>query len=180
MRRGEVHTVKRKSPQGQEKVTAGSGAGGLQGLSSVLGWEAYLPFHFDSSERRTEKKKDIFPNYIVQLYWQRHLGFDSGRTSVLCEKADKQLSQGVISLLLGHVFSYRNLDKVCFLSLFSWWGNWATAFWLQFSSVARSCSTLCDHMNCTTPGLPVHHQLPEFTQTHAHRVNDAIHYTVVY
>ena len=44
----------------------------------------------------------------------------------------------------------------------------------QFSSVAQSCPTLCDPMNCSTPGLPVHHQLLEFTQTHAHRVGDAI------
>ena len=39
---------------------------------------------------------------------------------------------------------------------------------VQFSSVAQSCPTLCDPMNCSTPGLPVHHQLPEFTQTHIH------------
>ena len=45
---------------------------------------------------------------------------------------------------------------------------------VQFSSVAQSCPTLCDPMNCSTPGLPVHHQLPEFTQTHIHRVSDAI------
>ena len=45
---------------------------------------------------------------------------------------------------------------------------------VQFSSVAQSCLTLCDPMNCNTPGLPVHHQLPEFTQTHVHRVGDAI------
>ena len=44
---------------------------------------------------------------------------------------------------------------------------------LQFSSVAQSCPTLWDPMNRSTPGLPVHHQLPEFTQTHAHRVSDA-------
>ena len=44
----------------------------------------------------------------------------------------------------------------------------------QFSSVAQSCPTLCDPMNCSTPGLPVHHQLPEFTQTHVHQVSDAI------
>ena len=43
-----------------------------------------------------------------------------------------------------------------------------------FSSVAQSCPTLCDPMNHSTPGLPVHHQLPEFTQTHIHRVSDAI------
>ena len=45
---------------------------------------------------------------------------------------------------------------------------------LQFSSVAQSCPTPCDPMNRSTPGLPVHHHLPEFTQTHVHRVSDAI------
>ena len=44
----------------------------------------------------------------------------------------------------------------------------------MFSSVAQSCPTLCDPMNRSTPGLPVHHHLPEFTQTHVHRVGDAI------
>ena len=44
----------------------------------------------------------------------------------------------------------------------------------QSSSVAPSWPTLCDPMNCSTPGLPVHHQLPESTQTHAHRAGDAI------
>ena len=45
---------------------------------------------------------------------------------------------------------------------------------VQFSSVTQSCPILCDTMNCSTPGLPVHHQLPEFTQTHVQRVGDAI------
>ena len=48
------------------------------------------------------------------------------------------------------------------------------AFVTQFSSVTQSCRTLCNPMNPSTPGLPVHHQLPEFTQTHVHRVGDAI------
>ena len=49
-------------------------------------------------------------------------------------------------------------------------------FWtlIQFSSVAESCPTLCNPMNRSTPGLPVHHQLLEFTRTHVHRVSDAI------
>ena len=42
------------------------------------------------------------------------------------------------------------------------------------SSVAQSCPTVCNPMDCSTPGLPVHHQLPEFTQTHVHQVSDAI------
>ena len=45
---------------------------------------------------------------------------------------------------------------------------------IQFSSVAQSCPTLCDPMNYSTPGLPAQHHLPEFTQTHVHRVRDAI------
>ena len=45
---------------------------------------------------------------------------------------------------------------------------------LRISSVAQSCLTLCDPMDCSTPGLPVHHQLLEFTQTHVHCVGDAI------
>ena len=44
---------------------------------------------------------------------------------------------------------------------------------VQFSSVAQSCPTLCDPMNCSMPGIPVHHHLPEFAQTHVHRVRDA-------
>ena len=44
----------------------------------------------------------------------------------------------------------------------------------QFSSVAQSCLTLCDPMNCSMPGLPVHHQLPELAHTHVHQVGDAI------
>ena len=44
----------------------------------------------------------------------------------------------------------------------------------QIRSVAQSCLTLCNPMNRSTPGLPVHHKLPEFTQTHVHRVSDAI------
>ena len=61
-------------------------------------------------------------------------------------------------------------------------GVWSLIHWttrktpraVQFSSVAQLCPTLCDPMDCSTPGLPVHHQLPEFTQTHVHWVGDAI------
>ena len=66
----------------------------------------------------------------------------------------------------------------------SWWHTYHdtsstfTVSWCkgrtQFRSVAQSCPTLCDPMNRSTPGLPVHHQLPGFTQIHIHRVSDAI------
>ena len=57
------------------------------------------------------------------------------------------------------------------LLVFSWM---LYSYFSSFGSVAQSCPTLCDPMNCSMPGLPVHHQLPEFTQTHVHRVCDAI------
>ena len=72
--------------------------------------------------------------------------------------------------------------QICLCSL----GLWGRGEWLgdsvppfqfssvQFCSVAQSCPTLCDPMNRSTPGLPVNHQLQEFTQTHVHRVGDAI------
>ena len=63
---------------------------------------------------------------------------------------------------------------------YSHFGKWYGTFYKtkytltirQFSSVTQSCLTLCDPMNCSTPGLPVHQQLPEFTQTHVHQVSD--------
>ena len=52
--------------------------------------------------------------------------------------------------------------------------NKPTHLSVQFSSIAQSCPTLCNPRNRSMPGLPVHHHLPEFTQTHVHRVSDAI------
>ena len=54
------------------------------------------------------------------------------------------------------------------------WCIYTMEYSVQFSSVAQSCPTLCDPMHRSTPGLPVYHQLPEFTQTHVHPVGDAI------
>ena len=58
-------------------------------------------------------------------------------------------------------------------------GNWVLFWWpgpcsVQFTSVAQSCPTVCNPMDCSTPGLPVHHQLLKFTQTHVHWVGDTI------
>ena len=99
-----------------------------------------------------------------------------------------------ILLLFGGLFCKYQLGQVdwyCFSSLLYLW--WFSAYWFyqllregiynsshsnhncqSISSVVQSCPTLCDPMNCSMPGLPVHHQLPEFTQTHVHRVGDAI------
>ena len=67
-------------------------------------------------------------------------------------------------------FQYINFNKSFLLNVM----NDGKKGSIQSSSVTQSCPTLCDPMNCSTPGLPVHHQLPDFTQTHVHRVGDAI------
>ena len=82
----------------------------------------------------------------------------------------------------------QNLDQLSLTLQRSYadWFHWLKSLFLiipahkqafssvQFSAVTQLCPTLCDPMNCSTPGLPVHHQLPKFTQTHVHRVSDAI------
>ena len=64
--------------------------------------------------------------------------------------------------------------KVVFIVLYMQYTVQIIILSVQFSSVTQSCPTLCDPMYCSTPGLPLHHQLPEFTQTHVHLVSDAI------
>ena len=66
------------------------------------------------------------------------------------------------SEILQSAFCLQFMTSTCFLSK------------PQFRSVAQSCPTLCNPTNCSTPGLLVHHQLPEFTQTHVHQASDAI------
>ena len=61
-----------------------------------------------------------------------------------------------------------------FISTLFYWSTYLFFFHVQFSSVSQSCPTLCEPMNHSTPGLPVHHQLPEFTETHLFRVSDDI------
>ena len=68
----------------------------------------------------------------------------------------------------------KSITKLITPNKFPVFTGWNPSFFSQFSSVTQSCPTLCDPMNHSTPGLPVHHQLPELTQTHAHWVSDAI------
>ena len=82
----------------------------------------------------------------------------------------------LLCFLSLHAFSISLLHRALFLlpAIPSTHHSSAHCFSVQFSSVAQSCPTLYDPMNLSTPGLPVHHQLREFTQTHVHRVGDAI------
>ena len=74
---------------------------------------------------------------------------------------------------LGWFFLFYHIKNSLPLLAYEIFLLWWLVIYIQFSSVAQSCPTLCDPMNRSTPGLPVHHQLPEFTQTHVHRVSDA-------
>ena len=91
----------------------------------------------------------------------------------LCDPMDcpwnfpgQNIGVGSLSLLQG-IFPTKGLNA----GLLHWGGFCSS---VQFRSVTQSCPILCDPMNRSTPGLPVHHRLPEFTQTQVHRVSDAI------
>ena len=94
------------------------------------------------------------PDVHSNSFWREYLAY--------VEEAGPRTwkEQGHSSLLQKqwHIFSHTSHLDICitFLNCF------------QFSSVAQSCPTLCNPMNCSTPGLPIHHQLPESTQTPVH------------
>ena len=67
-----------------------------------------------------------------------------------------------------------NINNICETHIIFIFSSYFSLWVVQFSSVTQLCPTLCDPMNHSMPGLPVHHQLPEFTQTHVHWVGDAI------
>ena len=63
--------------------------------------------------------------------------------------------------------------------IFTTWNRMFSISSIQFISVTQSCPTLCDLMDCSTPGFPVHHQLPELTQTYVHQGGHAIQYLIL-
>ena len=86
--------------------------------------------------------------------------------SLLCNMA-LYIEGFMVNSVYLHKYVY--LEMVCDLKYSALtFSNHIAFSSVQFSSVAQSCLTLCDPMNRSTPGLPVHHQLPEFTQTHVH------------
>ena len=98
--------------------------------------------------------------FIVQLL---HPYITTGKTTALI----RQTFVGkVMSLLFSLVITFLPRSKRLWM--------WTIDFSVRFSSLSQSCSTLCDPMNCSTPGFSVYHQLPELAQTHVHWVSDAI------
>ena len=97
-------------------------------------------------------------------------GLLSQTDSLRLRKSSRSL---LVYWIASHVWGLRSkgdmiISTVISCNLASW------PQFSQFSSVTQSCLTFCDPMDCSMPGLPVHHQLPEFTQTHVHWVSDAI------
>ena len=102
---------------------------------------------------------------------------EAGRLKVWVLKEERSF----LTLCLGGICQEKVLISygwllcpVLRLVLYPAWVTWLRSREVQFSSVTQSCPALCDPMDCSTPGFPVHHQLPELVQTHVHRVGDAI------
>ena len=104
--------------------------------------------------------------YCVILYmWHSRMSKYSRRG-----KNIETIGRSVVAIVMG-VEEVNRKNTQNFQSV---WSILYSTLTIQFSSVAQSCTTLCDTMNCSTQDLPVHHQLLEFTQTHVHQVSDAI------
>ena len=111
--------------------------------------------------------------YVVTEPWVALPGSHSASALALClTRGDEYYFHAAVSIrptLSSPHCVHKSVHHICASTAFLQKVSPA-----QFSSVAQSCLTLCDPMDCSTPGLPAHHQLPEFTQTHVHRVGDAI------
>ena len=132
-----------------------------------------LEFDFDCSLFQLESLQH-YKNLVCEL----HHKVTCQKPLTYAQKGGKSRIYSLINCLLLYVqlkdanviseaLPFRNLQHKKHI--------WKMAL-VQFSSVqfSQSCPTLCDPMNCSTPGLPVHHQLPELTQTHVHRVGNVI------
>ena len=121
-------------------------------------------------------------NYLIFSY-----SFPQQLTQVQSLGQDDPLEEGMVahtSILAWRIWWTKEpgrLQSIGLQRIWYDWSKWACTYHftipsivLQFSSVAQSCLTLCDLMDCSTPGFPVHHQLLEFAQTHVHQVGDAI------
>ena len=126
-------------------------------------WRRFLRVPWMARRSNQSIIKEISPGYslegpMLKLKLQ-HFGHLMQRT----ESFEK-------TLMLGKIEGRRRRGQ----QRMRWLGGITDSMEIQFSSVAQSCSTLCNRMDCSMPGLPVHHQLPELAQTHVHRVGDAI------
>ena len=145
-------------------------------------WWGYCqpPYSFVHSDAFKSPTWLYIPRCLALGEWSHHQGY-LGREDLFL------YSSSVYSchLFLISSVSVRSIPFLSFIMpIFAWNVPLVSLIFLkrslvfpilfQSSSVTQSCPTFCDPMDCSTPGLPVHHQLPEFTQTHVHWVGDAI------
>ena len=124
-------------------------------------WPKYWSFSFSISPSNEH------PGLIsFRMDWLDLLEVQGTLKSLLQHRSSKA------SVLMEALISIRTVDSLLTYSPVVDTGLFSLLF--SCCSVTQSCPTLCDPMNCSRPGLPVHHQLPESTQTHVHRVGDAI------
>ena len=114
--------------------------------------------------------------WLLRAYSWRSQEFLWNKESCLSQEYTPFL-RGSLYLVTGPSRSKRSSHPATVGGIMSGHHSSRTPFridWVQFSSIPQSCLTLRDPMDCSTPGHPVYHQLPEFTQTHLHWVSDAI------
>ena len=105
--------------------------------------------------------------FIKKKFWSTRTLSGSWWRIQAFHNSNSHLKVQILSVVFLKVTSFlTSFPRKCLPTTIAWLS-------VQFSSVAQSCPTLCDLMNRSTPGLPVHHHLPEFTHTHVHWISDA-------
>ena len=119
---------------------------------------------------------DIMEEWMGVMKWRekselgRDGGYGPGRGSFKKKVPEVGKTQGVFFSRQRHLKLEKTLRKLA--NMIKKKGSTTVSF--HFSSVTQSCPTLCNPMDCSTPGFPVHHQIPQPTQTHVHCIGDAI------
>ena len=115
---------------------------------------------------RVYRRKEKWDKIPVRTGQHKEEGSDPGRKEFKGFLEEALYPESFKQTEVLHLYSRKPSKNIYFLG--------SQSLLVEFSSVTQSCPILCDPMNRSTPGLPVHHQLPESTQTHVHWVGDAI------
>ena len=124
-------------------------------------------------DKESQRGMGNCPSQISLTLWMSHLQWKSSNFLIPNSIKWSLLSE-TKPLLVSTMVTKSHVTGKASFNKFKWFGHLQPLQSVQFSSVAQSCPTLCDPRTLSTPGLPIHHQLPKFTQTHVHQVSDAI------
>ena len=130
-------------------------------------WPKYWGFSFNISLANEHSGLISF-----RMDWLDFLAVHGTLKSLQYHNSKALTLQHSAFFIVQHSHPYMTTGKTIIFTRWTFVGKLHSS--VQFSSVTQLCLTLCDRMNCSTPGLHVHHQLPRFIQTHVHRVGDAI------